>query len=134
MGRRGEPRPGVRFLVLGLALPALLLTPSCARPADTGHPSPNPTSASTSASAADLCTRLVSHWSREVLDGTTYGDYQSMGLSTGQFEILRTVVDAARVVQRRQGTSAADELIGRQARQACAERYRHGTPSGGSWQ
>ncbi|WP_225096588.1 hypothetical protein [Streptomyces sp. CoH27] len=130
MGRRGEPRPGVRFLLLGLALPALVLTPSCARPVNTGHPSP----ASSASAASDLCTRLVSHWSREVLDGTTYGDYQSMGLSTGQFEILRTVVDAARTVQRHQGTSAADELIVRQARQACAERYRHGTPSGGSWQ
>ncbi|MFI2199424.1 hypothetical protein ACH47Z_01305 [Streptomyces sp. NPDC020192] len=133
MGRRGDPRPGVRFLLLGLTLPALLLTQACARPGHTEHPhtaspSPSPTP------AADLCTHLIAHWSRKVLDGTTYGDYQSMGLSTGQFEILRDVVDAARVVKRRQGEPAADELIGRQARQACTERYRYGTPTGGSWQ
>ncbi|WEO98048.1 hypothetical protein A6P39_030720 [Streptomyces sp. FXJ1.172] len=139
MGRRGDPRPGARFLLLGPAMCALVLTTACGAPGGTGHhaapdpphatpPSPAPTS------PAGLCARLVAHWSREVLDGTTYGDYQSMGLSNGEYEILRGVVDAARPVRRRQGTSAADELIVRRASAACDGRYRHGAPSESPWQ
>ncbi|MFE8943338.1 hypothetical protein [Streptomyces sp. NPDC007856] len=139
MGRRGDPRLGVRFLVLGPVLPALLWTAACdgpaapgaaarSSPSETSSPSPSKTS------AADLCTRLVTHWSREVLDGGTYGDYQSMGLSNGEYEILRDVVEAARAVRGRQGDASADKLIDRQARAACAERYRHGAPTESPWQ
>ena len=81
----------------------------------------------------DLCARLVAHWSREALDQDTYGDYQSMGLSNGQYEILMKVVDAARVEQKRRNTQAAEQLIDRRAHELCAERYRDGTPSGGPW-
>ncbi|MFJ4579783.1 hypothetical protein [Streptomyces echinatus] len=144
----------MRFLVLGLALPALLCATACAGPgtlrrpagpdasprparpsaASEGAPRPaSPTTAPAAASAADLCARIVAHWSREALDGGTYGDYQSMGLSNGQYDILRDVVDAARPVRRRQGTAAANRLIDRQARAGCAARYRHGTPSAGPW-
>ncbi|MFJ4693565.1 hypothetical protein [Streptomyces sp. NPDC088766] len=81
-----------------------------------------------------LCARIVVHWSREVLDGGGgYGDYQSMGLSDGQYEILRSVVDAARAVKKREGARAADELIARRAHEGCAARYRSGTPDGGPW-
>ncbi|OIK03223.1 hypothetical protein [Streptomyces monashensis] len=156
MGRRGDPRPGVRCPLLGPALPALLLTlltTACDGTGGTSGPgphgtpaphassrraSPQPTGATSASpgptSPADLCTRLVSHWSRAVLDGTTYGDYQSMGLSHGQYAILREVVVAARVVKRRQGAAAADTLIDRQARRACADRYRYGIPSESPWQ
>ncbi|MFF0227546.1 hypothetical protein [Streptomyces sp. NPDC004629] len=41
-----------------------------------------------------------------------------MGLSNGQYEILRCVVAAARAVQRRHVPSAADELIARETRSA----------------
>lgn len=80
-----------------------------------------------------LCARVVGHWSREVLDDRTYGDYQSMGLSNGQYEILRAVVDAAREMKRRQGARAADELIDRRAREGCADWYRSGGPGKGPW-
>lgn len=99
--------------------------------------SPRPDSATPSPSSTppeDLCARLVAHWSREALDQDTYGDYQSMGLSNGQYEILMKVVDAARAEQKREDTEAAEQLIDRQARELCAERYRDGAPSGGPWQ
>ncbi|MGW2743413.1 hypothetical protein [Streptomyces sp. NPDC001450] len=142
MGRHGGPRPGVRFLALSLAL---LWTSGCggtdgAGPgtggsSGPGHPAHGSATAYASqTSDAKLCARIVAHWSRKVLDSGTYGDYQSMGLSNGQYGILRDVVDAARAAERRQGAAAAEELIVRQARRACAERYRHGTPSGGPWQ
>ncbi|MFE0513576.1 hypothetical protein [Streptomyces sp. NPDC058964] len=106
-----------------------------ARSGDTGLRSPSAQASATASATSDaeLCARIVAHWSHRVLDSGTYGDYQSMGLSNGQYEILRQVVDAARAAKRRQGASAADELIDRQARSACAGRYRDGTPDGGPW-
>lgn len=77
---------------------------------------------------------MVAHWSREVLDGTTYGDYQSMGLSNGQYEILRDVVDEARAEKGRAGAAAADALIDRRAREGCVAWYRSGGPGEGPWQ
>ncbi|MFE1309583.1 hypothetical protein [Streptomyces sp. NPDC058755] len=138
MGRYGGPCPGVRFLTVWLALPALLWTTSCGGADGAGGPghsaSGSAAASAAPASDAELCARIVAHWSRKVLGSGTYGDYQSMGLSNAQYEILRDVVNAARAAERRQGATAADELIDRQARSACAERYRHGTPSGGPWQ
>ncbi|KES04714.1 hypothetical protein BU52_24135 [Streptomyces toyocaensis] len=93
----------------------------------TASPSPRVTS------DEDLCAELVGHWSRQVLDGDTYGDYQSMGLSGGQYDILREVVDSARAA-RRQGTPDVGRLIDREAREGCAEWYRAGGPGEGPWQ
>ncbi|MFJ4470460.1 hypothetical protein ACIP2X_23705 [Streptomyces sp. NPDC089424] len=116
--------------------PALLtgaLLTGCAGPAS-GSPAVPPAAASPRTTPpAEVCARIITHWSREVLDDGTYGDYQSMGLSNGQYEILRDVVDAARAERRRQGRAAAEQLIGRQARERCAERYRDGIPTAGPW-
>ncbi|MFE1447288.1 hypothetical protein [Streptomyces olivaceoviridis] len=133
MGRRGGPRPGVRFLVLGPALSAPLCT--------TGRTGPDgsaPTTASASASphpasGADLCTRPVTYWARRTLADDTCGDYQSMGLSHGRYRILLNVVAAKRPVRQRQGTDAVRRLMHRQVRTACAARYRHGTARTGPW-
>ncbi|WP_317442765.1 hypothetical protein [Streptomyces collinus] len=150
MGRLGSrrlqgPRRGARLLALGLALSAPLLTTGCGRtggadpatggpvgPASSGHTAHGSVAPSPS-SGAQLCAEIVAHWSRKVLDSGTYGDYQSMGLSNGQYEILRAVVAAARAAERRQGAAAADELIVRRARTACVDRYRHGVPGEGPW-
>lgn len=101
-----------------------------AGPAPASAPAPASPSA---VSDTDLCTRIVAYWSRRALGDDTYGDYQSMGLSHGQYQILRDVVAAARVTLRRQGLAAADELIDRHVRRACIERYRHGPPGEGPW-
>nr|WP_231909174.1 hypothetical protein [Streptomyces sp. 2114.2] len=86
-------------------------------------------------SGAELCVSAVGYWAREILDGgVPYGDYQSMGLSNRQYDILREVVAAARVAKREQGARAAGELTDRQVRRTCAERYRDGGPSVGPWQ
>ncbi|MER5514892.1 hypothetical protein [Streptomyces sp. NPDC002763] len=128
-GRRGGTLPGgATALALGLAL--LTGCGTTGTPAHTTAASPSPSATSD----ATLCAAIVAHWSREVLDSGTYGDYQSMGLSNGQYEILRDVVDAARAVKRRQGAAAAVQLIDRRSRAACTERYRDGAPTGGPWQ
>lgn len=93
----------------------------------TGTPAPRTTS------REELCTRIVAYWSRRQLKGDTVGDYQEMGLSDGQYDILRHVVDAARAERERGDTEAADRLIDRMAREGCETRYRTGDPSNGPW-
>ena len=64
----------------------------------------------------------------------TYGGYRTTGLSHGRHDILRGVVNTARATKKHQATEAADELIGRRAREDCRDRYRTGSPSSGAWQ
>lgn len=94
---------------------------------------PSPSTATTS--PADLCTTIITKWARKIYDSgdKTYGDYQSMGLSNGQYMILRDVLDAARAERSRESAASGRELIDRQVRERCAERYRDGGPSGGPW-
>ncbi|WP_193512114.1 hypothetical protein [Streptomyces griseoloalbus] len=149
MERAGIARPGARTPgpCLVAALLAGLLATGCDASGDreAGHASDGRTGSTAPSSAAsspspratsdeELCARLVGYWSREALAGTTYGDYQSMGLSNGQYDILRAAVDAARPVQRRQGTAAAHRLMDREVREGCVDRYRHGGPTEGPWQ
>ncbi|WP_309141310.1 hypothetical protein [Streptomyces composti] len=107
-------------------------TPSGPRAASASASSPSPSPSATSPEA--VCVKLVTHWAHEVLAGTAYGDYQSMGLSNGQYEILRDAVATARPVRDSQGPEAARRVIIRQVREGCAERYEDGGPSEGPWQ
>ncbi|MFI8099977.1 hypothetical protein [Streptomyces sp. NPDC086023] len=93
-------------------------------------PAPAPTT------PRELCVHLVSYWAARILDGGPHAhfDYQEMGLSGGQYEILRTALAAARAVRPPGDTAAAHLAAGEEARRGCADRYRHGTPSGGPWQ
>jgi hypothetical protein len=137
------PWPGAAFGVrLGLVVLAGVLTAGCGESdpkgaaastrdaVRTGSASPSPRATP----PEDLCARLVAYWSRKVLDDDTYGDYQSMGLSNGQYEILRDVVDAARAEKQREGAQAAERLIDHRARAGCEDWYREGGPSAGPWQ
>lgn len=121
----------VRTAVLGAALATLA---GCTDPGSGTAPRPSPSPRTTP--PRELCTRLVTQWAHRLLadGGSGYGDYQSMGLSNGQYEILRTVLDAARAEQRSNGPDAARELTDRLAERSCTERYRGGVPTGGPWQ
>ncbi|MFF3905361.1 hypothetical protein ACFYZJ_04990 [Streptomyces sp. NPDC001848] len=135
----GGARPGLTALGcwLGLAFLTGGLTTGCDRSGSgeaasterpvSASPSPRPTP------PEELCARVVAYWSRKVLASQTYGDYQSMGLSDGQYDILRNVVGATRAEKERHGARAADELIDRMARAGCADWYRTGGPSKGPW-
>ncbi|MFE7839749.1 hypothetical protein ACFU53_27940 [Streptomyces sp. NPDC057474] len=151
MGTGGAPWPGA---VLGLALLTGVLVTGCTESGTTGGSTTAADGSTAGSSAAaddstatrggaspspsatppeELCAKLVAHWSRETLDGDTYGDYQSMGLSNGQYDILREVVDAARAEKRRAGPAAAQRLIDRRARAGCREWYRSGGPGERPW-
>ncbi|SMF29412.1 hypothetical protein [Streptomyces sp. Amel2xC10] len=134
-GRAGTARDGAGRAAAAASVAAVLtgLLAGCAAPTAPSSPSSAPSLSSSPTPPEALCTRLVVHWAREVLGGGTYGDYQSMGLSDGQYEILRAVVDEARAERKRRGADAADELIRREARTGCAAWYRSGGPGTGAW-
>ncbi|GAA3131250.1 hypothetical protein ACFQ0X_32460 [Streptomyces rectiviolaceus] len=100
---------------------------------DARSKAPQPSPSTTS--PEDLCTSLITKWGRQIYDSgkETYGDYQSMGLSNGQYMILRDALDLARAERKRHGADAGRKLLTREARERCEERYRHGEPSGGPW-
>ncbi|WP_409350890.1 hypothetical protein [Streptomyces pactum] len=127
--------------MLALTLPTAALVTACGNSGTGEAGSGAATGADASASArrtpsdTELCTSAVGYWAREMLDGREpYGDYQSMGLSNRQYDILREVVDTARVTEREQGARTAEELTDRRIREACAGQYRDGGPSDGPWQ
>ncbi|MGW0389592.1 hypothetical protein ACWDYJ_01600 [Streptomyces sp. NPDC003042] len=133
--------PAPRRATAAHAMTALLATTllGCA----TGHPTPADATATAPTARPttdrDLCAALITHWAGVVLDAgedrdAVRLDYQAMGLSGGQNDILRAVLDAARAEQRARGREAARELATRQADLRCAERYRSGAPTGGPWQ
>ncbi|MFI9821242.1 hypothetical protein ACIHFC_12325 [Streptomyces sp. NPDC052013] len=130
-----DPRLAAALLLVGALTSGCGAGGSGAAPAPGSSSPASPLSPSPSATSAEaVCVEVVTYWSREVLAGTAYGDYQSMGLSNGQYEILRAAVAAARPVEKRQGTRAAHEVMDRHVQQGCAERYRGGGPSEGPWQ
>ncbi|MEU7580549.1 hypothetical protein AB0B50_23445 [Streptomyces sp. NPDC041068] len=130
-------RHRIRLCALALALPLTLSTVGCG---DSGTPDADATTSSPEASPSttspsDLCATIITKWAREIYESGDpgYGDYQSMGLSNGQYMILRHILDAARAERRSESAAAGRKLIDRQARERCAKRYRDGGPSGGPW-
>ncbi|MFD3544942.1 hypothetical protein ACFWUW_04860 [Streptomyces sp. NPDC058655] len=90
-------------------------------------------------SPQELCARLIGHWSGVLLDAgegrDSVGlDYQAMGLSGAQNDILRAVVSAARAEERTAGRAAGRALAAREAELRCAERHRSGPATDGPWQ
>ncbi|MGI5449206.1 hypothetical protein ACQEVM_26235 [Streptomyces sp. CA-243310] len=85
-----------------------------------------------------LCADLITAWAGVLLDAgdgrDAVGlDYQAMGLSGDQYEILRAVLDGARAVRRDEGAPAGRAFGAREAERRCAERHRSGTPTDGPW-
>ncbi|AZM88676.1 MULTISPECIES: hypothetical protein [Streptomyces] len=126
------------LLAAGLTTATLTVTllSGCAGPTRAPHTAPAPRTTPPRA----LCAALVTHWAGVVLDAAADEDavgldYQSMGLSGDQNEILRAVLEAARAGQRAGGSAAAvREGAARDAEARCAEHHRSGTPTGGPWQ
>ncbi|WP_328298060.1 hypothetical protein OG389_09720 [Streptomyces sp. NBC_00435] len=118
-------------------LAAALLGCSPGNPQDSAGPGPGTTPPPMP--PEQVCTLLITQWAGRILDAgegddAVRLDYQSMGLSGGQNDILRAVVADARAEQRAKGPAAAHELTAREVGRRCAERYRSGAPTDGPWQ
>ncbi|KUJ54393.1 hypothetical protein ACZ90_65345 [Streptomyces albus subsp. albus] len=76
------------------------------------------------ASAAEVCTELVTYWALEALKGSRRAglDWEQKGMSNEQFALHDEVLAAARAEERRHGRAAAKDLIRRQVAEKCAAR------------
>lgn len=138
MKRGGAFRPAGRALgplLTAVPLLTVVLAAGCgpSGAGRTGAPPPPSPPATPATSVEDVRVRLLAHWPREVLEGTACGDHRPTGLSRGPHDILREAVDAARPVRKRQVPQADHAVIGRQAREACTEQHRTGTPGPDPW-
>ncbi|MCX4693935.1 hypothetical protein [Streptomyces sp. NBC_01408] len=121
-------------LALGITTLTLGCSPGAARAPATGPPAPAPHTTS----SEELCVSLLTHWSGVLLDAEpgqdpVGRDYQAMGLSGDQYDILRAVVASARTETQTRGRDAGRDLADRQIRLRCAERHRGGDPTGSPW-
>ncbi|MFD3323760.1 hypothetical protein [Streptomyces sp. NPDC058701] len=133
------PMPGSARATGAATLIAALALGCSGAGGPSGAPAPAPgTPAPRTTSPAELCTALVTHWSGVLLDAAEGRDavgldYQAMGLSGAQYEILRAVTAAARAEQTAAGPAAGRALAAREARARCTERHRSGAPTDGPW-
>ncbi|MEU9374731.1 hypothetical protein AB0D94_13295 [Streptomyces sp. NPDC048255] len=137
LARRSAPTRR-RARLAGAAALVAALTLGCSPDGTRATATAPATPAPATTSPQDLCTRLITHWSGVLLDAApgedpVGRDYQAMGLSGGQYDILRAVVAAARTEEQARGRDAGRDLVAREARQRCDERYRNGIPTGGPW-
>ncbi|MFD3827610.1 hypothetical protein [Streptomyces sp. NPDC058621] len=131
------PMPGSARATGAATLIAALALGCSGAGGPSGAPAPG-TPAPHTTSPAELCTGLVTHWSGALLDAGERRDavgldYQAMGLSGAQYEILRAVTAAARAEERTAGPAAGRALAAREARARCTERHRSGAPTDGPW-
>ena len=118
----------VRYARAAAGLLAAVLAAGCSsRHVASGAQSPAPTTAtvtataSTGVSLADECTSAIAYWTGQALTpGADQGyDYQEMGLSAVEYQILQDVISLARPVARASGLSAVQAFAERTARPRC---------------
>ena len=78
-----------------------------------------------------MCTTQVLYWSRTVLTEGPYkgGDYQHVGLSATQNEVLRAVLSLVAPIAAADGVEAAMVMAEQEAPVRCAGAYASGTPT-----
>jgi hypothetical protein len=78
--------------------------------------------ASPGVSLVDECASAIAYWTGQALTpGADQGyDYQEMGLSASEYQILQDVISLARPVARQSGVPAAQAFAQRTARPRCA--------------
>ena len=95
--------------------------------------------ASSGVSLADECASAIAYWTGQALTpGADQGyDYQEMGLSATEYQILLAVIPLARPVARQSGVAAAQAFAQRTARPRCAaylaSQSAAPSPSGKGW-
>jgi len=87
------------------------------------RPSAQATTSSRPRTPAELCARQVSYWAAQALapTTTTYGDYQTMGLSGSSYEL---VLDISKDAKRLRKTATQEQtlaFIAEEAKRRCAK-------------
>lgn len=114
----GGRRPGVAALACGAAL----LLAACGGAPQ--RPAALPTTSSRLRTPAEACALQVGYWASELLDAKSDKgyDYQEMGLTTADFQLVLDITKAARRLG--PGTTHQQQLafVNREAQRRCAGR------------
>ena len=127
----GGRRPGVAALACGAAL--LLAACGGAPP----RPAALPTTSSRLRTPAEACALQVGYWASELLDAKSDKgyDYQEMGLTDADYQLVLAITGQARKVRRTAGRAEALAFVKREAQRRCASRTATTctTAAGGGW-
>ena len=106
--------------VAALACGVLLLA-ACGGTPD--RSSAQATTSSSPPSAAETCARKVGYWVAEALkpNTTTYGDYQTMGLSGTSYELVLDITKEAKRLRRTATQEQTLAFIAEEAKRRCAK-------------
>ena len=91
-----------------------------------GAPDRPPVQATTSSrppTAAEICARQVSYWAAEALKPatTTYGDYQTMGLTGTYYQLVLDISKEAKRLRKTATQEQALAFIAQEAKRRCAK-------------
>jgi len=113
-----------------------LVLAGCGGGAAQGRDEAAATPSKTPKTRVQSCVESVDYWATEILKAFRDPgyDYQHMGLSDAQYQMVREIVAMAKPVKERDGLPAALALVDREAQRRCQERYATATavPTGGS--
>ena len=120
LGDRSTSVRGIGARAAALACGVLLLA-ACGGAPD--RPSAQATTSTRPRTAAEICARQVGYWVAEALKPgtTTYGDYQSMGLSGTSYEL---VLDISKEAKRLRKTATQEQtlaFVAQEAERRCAK-------------
>jgi len=91
-----------------------------------GTPDRPPAQATTSSrppTAAEICARQVGYWAAEALKPatTTYGDYQTMGLTGSSYQLVLDISKEAKQLRKTATQEQTLAFIAQEARRRCAK-------------
>jgi hypothetical protein len=111
----------------------VLLLAACGGAPD--RPSAQATTSSRPPTAAEICARQVRYWVTESLkpDATTYGDYQTMGLTGTRYELVLDVSKEARRLRRTATQEQTLAFVAEEAKRRCAKAATTCTTTTGSY-
>ena len=88
-----------------------------------GRPPAQATTSSRPPTAAEICARQVGYWAAEALKPatTTYGDYQTMGLTGSSYQLVLAISKEAKQLRKTATQEQTLAFIAQEARRRCAK-------------
>lgn len=118
MNKRNARSLGARTASLACGV---LLLAACGGTPD--RPAAQATTSSRPRTPAELCARQVSYWAAQALapTTTTYGDYQTMGLSGSSYELVLAISKDAKRLRKTATQEQTLAFIAEEAKRRCAK-------------
>jgi hypothetical protein len=120
LGIRSTSLRGLGVRAAALACGVLVLA-ACGGTVD--RPPAQATTSSRPPTAAEICARQVGYWAAEALKPatTTYGDYQTMGLTGSSYQLVLDISKEAKQLRKTATQEQTLAFIAQEARRRCAK-------------